>query len=222
LNKYSYVPSYIYSYGSKYRQLTDEYDHVFKRYISTGEKTDLFVAVTHISRYIAGGFFFAVKNNYDSKNAQEKIISAMYGRLKSLYGGGNNFDDEIKEKIYEIAENSVYYALGIDEYKNRKSYLWSKESAYENFLKHVNSVVFVSLVHDHLKSILEAFTEEYNLSTEYEDTESAEDILENSNISWGISPEIKTMILDYLRDGDLDNINIIQSYLQMIYKSREQ
>jgi hypothetical protein len=221
-NKYTYLPSYIFKTGSKYKQLTDEYEDIFREYIKDNTKKDgLFFGVAHVAEYIAEGFFFSVKENYDSKTNQEKIISAIYYRLTKIFKDGN-FQEKLRERIFDLAEESIFYALGIDSYKNRESYLWTDDSFYKNFIKHVSEVVFKSLSHDYLQTLMESIDNNSHEEDVIEDySSSAEDLLKESGIEWSIPAEIREMIIDYLKYGDDSNMKLIQKYLVLIYASLE-
>lgn len=221
-NKYTYLPSYIFKTGSKYKQLTDEYENIFREYIKDNSKKDgLFIGISHVSDYIAEGFFFSVRENYDSKSNQEKIISAIYYRLTKIFKN-DNFQEKLRERIFDLAEEAIFYALGIEFYKNRESYLWTEDSFYKNFIKHVSEVVFKSLSHDYLQILMESINDKSNIEEIVDDYSfSAEDLLKESGIEWSIPTEIKEMILDYLRYGDDTNMKLIHKYLILIYASLE-
>lgn len=223
-NKYTYLPSYIFKTGSKYKQLTDSYENIFKLYLKDNtKKNGLFEGIGHIAKYISDGFFFSVRENYDSKTNQDKIISAIYYRLSKIYKSESDFKYNIENRIYDIAEESIFYALGIDVYKNRHSYLWTEDSFYKNFIKHVSEVVFQSLVFDFLQLTIESF-EQISIIEEYSEDElnrniSSEELIDNSGISWSITPEIRSMIIEYLDHGDEKNMKLIQKYLILMYSS---
>lgn len=224
MTKYSYIPSYRFKTGSKYKQLTDEYQNLFKEIkeekIDIKNNKNFFIGVKHISDYIYQGFFYNVKQNYDSKTNLDKIITSMYSRLKSFYGTEESFNEKYSKQIYDIAENSIFYSLGIEKYKKRKSFIWTKKNGYyENFIKHTSEKVFKTLIFLFLKTEISNLEIELeNTITENNEELSAIELIKLSDLSEFIPEEIKEKIINYLENEDDKNIKQIQPYLDKIYE----
>lgn len=229
-NKYSYIPSYMFKTGSKYKQLTDSYQDIFVKYakkekLTVEENKLLFIGITHCVEYILAGFFYSVKENFDSKSNQEKIISSIYNRLVKVYAGDIQLKDRIKGQLADLAENAFFYSLGIDFYKKR-NYIWSQESYYKNIIKHASEVVFKSLVFDYLQeqsSVLNL--SKVVLSEEYVNEENsekfnltAEDMIRESGLENFLPIETKEKLIIYLTEGEESYYKELESTLKFMYE----
>ncbi len=229
-NKYTYIPSFIFKTGSKYQQLTNLYQPIFEKYISketlTEEENKLFfLGIKHCVDYIVAGFFYSVKENFDSKTNQEKIISSIYNRLIKVYEGDIQLQDRIKNQLTDLAENSLFYTLGIEFYKKR-NYIWSINSKYKNIIKHASEVVFKSLVFDYLKEqssvlnlskvilseeyVTEEVNEKFNLTVE--------DMIRESDLDKFLSRETKEKLIIYLTEGEETYHKELESTLKFMYQ----
>lgn len=231
---YNYIPSYIFKTGSKYKQLTDSYQEIFEKYsednksLDSKEKELFFLGIKHCSEYLLAGFFYSVKEDFDSKTNQEKIISAIYYRLTKLYGTESELRDKITETLLDLAESSFYYSLGVDNYKNRSSFIWDKKnSKFKNIIKHTSEVVFKSLVFDFMKEkseIINLTSESNELNIDQKDIEpisselSGEQMILKSGLKRNIPPEIQTKICLYLDENEDKYEPEIKKYLEVIYK----
>ncbi len=228
-NKYSYVPSFMFKTGSKYKQLTDSYQHIFEKFalketLSIEENKLLFIGISHCVEYILAGFFYSVKENFDSKSNQEKIITSIYNRLIKVYEGDIQLKDRIRGQLADLAENSFFYTLGIDSYKKR-SYAWSKDCHYQNIIKHASEVVFKSLVFDYLQeqsSVLNL--SKVVLSEEYVNEENnekfnltAEDMIRESGLEDFLPIETKEKLIIYLTEGEESYHKELESTLKYMY-----
>jgi len=227
---YDYIPSYIFKTGSKYKQLTEAYQDIFKKYIqkekelSEKERELLFIGIKHVATYIKNGFFYSVKQNYDSKTNQDKVITAIYFRMIKITEGELNFRNKYDTTIFDLAETSIFLSLGMETYKKRDSFKWNIDSGfYKNFLKHSSEVVFKSLIYDYMKELSEIANEaKQDINKEsieaVDITElSTENILNKSGIEWAIPTEIKDKIKEYLNYGELKHLKEITPYLEKIY-----
>lgn len=229
-NKYTYIPSYIFKTGSKYQQLTNTYQPIFEKYISKEalsieENKNFFIGIKHCVDYIIAGFFYSVKENFDSKSNQEKIISSIYNRLVKVYEGDIQLKDKIKTHLIDLAENALFYTLGIESYKKR-NYIWSKNSYYKNIIKHASEVVFKSLVFDYLQEqssmlnlskvvlseeyITEEVNEKFNLTVE--------DMIKESGLENFLPRETKEKLIIYLTEGEESYYKELESTLKYMYQ----
>lgn len=237
VSTYNYVPSYIFKTGSKYSQLTEEYQGIFKRYIKDKNSLNdkeyelLFLGIKHIAEYIYYGFFYSVKENYDSKTNQEKVISAIYYRLSKFYGSEDLVKSKFKEQLFDLAESSLFYSMGMEKFKKRSSFFWKEEESFhKNIIKHSSEVVFKSLVFDFMKEQAQimdsASSSNEDLSHNPHSNSSAipsvlsgEEMIEKSGLEKFMPKEIKIKIIEYLDEGEDKYLKDIQSYLEKIYSS---
>jgi len=229
-NIYQYTPSYIFKTGSKYRQLTEEFQDIFVEYMNNNsiisnesKKNKIFSGIKNLTIYITNGFFYSVKKDYDTKSNQEKIISAIYDRISKIYGGEEVFKSRYYQNIYDLAESSIFYSLGMEKYKKRDSFLWNPEgSFFKNFIKHTSEVPFKSAIHDFMKELSlianeslinqdMSFTEDLDVSEL-----TSKEIIEFSGIEKIIPRETKKKIIEYL-SGDIEKTEDIKKYLELIY-----
>lgn len=160
-NRLRYVPSFHYSEGfSKYEQLTKKYQHLFLDFIRTGkfsDKESFFVAIEHVSEYIASSVeHFLTREPYEQKNQRDKITTSIYQRIKAIHK--ENILDTMRDDFFFLAQESVYVALGISRYKNR-NYLWNPDK-HGNFIRYAMHYVFRDL----LKEFFEKETVKYSVS----------------------------------------------------------
>jgi hypothetical protein len=226
MNKYTYIPSYTFKTGSKYKQLTEEYNELLKDIkegkITPKKNEKFFIGMKHISDYIYNGFFYNVSQNYDSKSNFEKVITSMYLRLKKFYG--INFENKFHKQIFDLAEISIFYSLGIEKYKNKKSFTWekNKNGFYENFIKHTSDKVFRVLIYDFFKkeiSCLNIDTNNLLLIENKEEELSSTELIELSGYSDFIPEDIKSKIISYLESDTKENIKEIEEYLKLIFEA---
>lgn len=238
--KYQYKPSWICKTGSKYKLLTEEYQDIFKEYILKKDKNEkLFFGIKEISTYIANSFFYIIEENYDQKTNQEKVISAIYFKMSKIYGSSNNFKEEIKNRVEDLAELAVLYSLGME--RSTRDFMWNplgriaKEKKsdiknviqkdlsevvfFTNFIRHCLDIVFKSLIYDLMKEYSEMVNMSFSMKDMFieEEIKSASELIELSNISWSIPVEIKEKIRIYLDEGEKKHLKEIQPYLELIY-----
>lgn len=240
--KYQYKPSWIYKTGSKYKILTEEYQDIFKSYVlneDIKEKEKLFFGIKEISIYISDSFFYIVEENYDQKTNQEKVISAIFFKMSKIYGSSNNFKEEIKDKIEDLAELAVLYSLGME--KSTRDFVWnplgkiakerksdiknviqkdlSEVVFFTNFIRHCLEVVFKSLVYDLMKEYSEMVNMSFNMKDIFieEEIKTANELIELSNVSWLMPIEIIEKVKIYLDEGEKKHLKEIQPYLELMY-----
>lgn len=229
-NKYTYIPSFIFKTGSKYKQLTDSYQHIFEKYVakeklSEEENKLFFIGIKHCVEYIVAGFFYSVKENFDSKSNQEKIISSIYNRMVKVYEGDIQLKEKIKNNLTDLAENAIFFSLGIDSYKKR-NYIWSPNSYYKNIIKHASEVVFKSLVFDYLQEQSSMLNlSKVVLSEEYVNDEvnekfnlTVEDMIKESGLEDFLSEETKEKLIIYLTEGEEKYHKELESTLKYMYE----
>lgn len=222
MKKYKYVPSTHISEGSKYYVLTQKYTPLIQSFLNGGikseEKSDLYIGLDLISNYIYNGFFFFIKESFESKLNYEKIIISMYYRIMASDSHYLNIHNDIKD----LAEKSVFLSIGIESL-NKKNFLWNnKECLYDNFIKHTTEKVFKPLLYEYFKEKTILFDNIDTLtllsSESIEEELSANDIIYKSGLSDMIPSNIKDLIINYLDNGEDKYVNKIKPYLLKIYE----
>ena len=210
---FNYKPSYIYSHGSKYKDLTNEYEDLFLDFIINGKKTDNFYyGIKEISKYIESSFYYGINQKYDTKTPQEKVIYAIYYRYVKYIGNERAALSIIKDKISDEAENSVFYSLGIETYKKRN---FKYNSG--NFIKHTIKNVFIVLLLNIFKSFEYEMNIGFNMLKENESNIESKDLID---LFQYIPKDNKDRLFDYL-EGDIKIDKLTEddiSYLKKIHE----
>jgi len=233
-SKYSFIPSFTEGTGSKYKFLTETYQDIIKQFIhakqieseeifkSEDDSALFYIGIEEIQNYIFNGFFYMIRDK-SKKDNLTIIISSIYYRFTKVYGSEDNARNEIESDIRDIAERSIFYALGIDTYKNR-SFRWIFEESEKTFIKHSFDNVFKTLVFDYMKTKSELLTQS-NIVEDLDIFEDcvelkAEEIIEKSGLKNLIPGHIQEEIIDYLNGVNLklDRMDEINKYLVKIYE----
>jgi len=208
---YKYNPSFLYRDSSKYKTLTEKYEENFKNYIQkkTYDKELLYEGIKNISEYVFSSFLYGVNEKYDNKTPQEKVIYAIFFRYSSYLGSRDLCLNLIKDNLFDLAENSLFYALGMDSYKKR-TFVWGFK---KTFIRHCINNVYVVLLEDYFKSI------ELNLNSQEHCTYNTNNIEELINTK-NIPEKSKENILKYLsceiEINDLSETDMF--YMEDIYQ----
>lgn len=230
-NTYSYIPSVHTAKSSKYSSLIKEYNSIFEKTILKGqkelnpdEKNTLWEGIVEVSNYISSSFNYIIQTNYDKKSPKAKAVTAMFLRLGTMFGSVEYFY-KIQPTLSDLAQNSVLYSLGLDTYKNNKAFIWNKEkpNAYTTLIKHATEVVFIQLCYDFLSTeiqAIEAITEspEDFIEIGVQDSLSALEMIEKAGLYKKIPRNIEQALIDYLENGESENMDAILPYLNVIYK----
>jgi hypothetical protein len=229
--KYSFVPSIHSVSGAKYAYLIKEYHAIFEKVILVGqkelsdkEKIELWNGIIQVSEYIACGFNYIVKTNYDKKTPKSKAVTAMFFRLCAIFGSSEYYE-KIESVISDLAQNAVLYSLGMDSYKNNKAFVWKKDktNGFSTIVKHATEVVFMQLCYDFLSTEIQAIdaiseSPEDFIEIGVQDSLSAEEMIEKAGLTNRIPSSIEKAVIDYLDHGETENMKAIQPYLDVIYK----
>jgi len=187
----------------KYINLWNKYKDVF---IKKNTKNIMFFeGLYEIGEYIESSFYFLVNSNYKDRNNIEKIIIAIYCKVKH--------DDFIKTEIKDLAEKSLLMSLGLEE--GLKSYIWDKDSInYSNLIKHTIKKVF-------LPELLKFFKSKIIELSNIENEENSIEDFENEIIKIDfISKKVKDKLIQYL-EGKIDIeflTELDKNILEMVYK----
>jgi len=212
---YSYNPSYIYDKNSQYKILTERYDNCFKSFLNkeSYNKELFFEAINDMKLYINSSFYFGIYQKYDNKTPIEKIIYAIFYRYSKIIGSIELAKAQIEYQILDLAENSIYYSLGIESYKKR-NFKWNNE---KTFLKHtINSVFFVLLLEFFRKKEYE-FNFEFNNDIQKNNYNNVIELLnKNKFIPRSIKDKLKLYLECDIEYSDLNSKDI--KYLEKIYE----
>ena len=145
---------YLFQTFSKYRELKLKYQPIMQKvliqngtkFLEEKEKELFFEGMGEIVKYIKNSFLYTVRNDYPSKSNVEKIISAIFFRYSRYAGGFDHAYKEIEDVLERLAEQSFFFALGLERYKNR-NFKWRPETIGQgNFIKYCTKHVFNELV----------------------------------------------------------------------------
>ena len=229
--KYSFVPSIHSVPGTKYSYLIKEYHAIFEKVILVGqkelsekEKIRLWNGIIQTSEYISYGFNYIVKTNYDKKTPKSKAVTAMFCRLCAIFGSSEYYD-KIEATISDLAQNAVLYSLGMDSYKNNKAFIWNKEkpNGFSTIVKHATEVVFTQLCFDFFSSEIQAIdaiseSPEDFIEIGIQESLSAEEMIQKAGLAGRIPSSIEKAVINYLDQGEAEDIKAIKPYLDVIYK----
>jgi len=225
--KRDFKKPFLVSSGSKFNELTINFQNILLKVKLLGienltkeENEHFFQAVAKISKYISKSFEYTIMSNYKPKQQNEIIMAAIFYRYSKLIGSTKEAFNQMNQEMFEMAENSIFLAIGLDNYKAR-NYIWDPEDLiYSNFIKHTITKVFNSLLMDNLRLKEFKLNSINKNSTEKEDENflSTEDIL--NSINFKIPIDIKIKIEKYL-EGEIDLSELSKNeitYIELIYK----
>ena len=231
VGKYRFIPSIHTVEGTKYTYLVKEYHEIFEKTILLGqkelsdqEKIKLWNGIIQVSEYIALGFKYIIRTNYDKKTPKGKAVTAMFLRMCALFGS-DEYYEKIESSLSDLAQNSILYSLGMDSYKNNKAFIWNKikPNAYTTVIKHATEVVFMQLCFDFLSTEVQAIdtiaeSPEDFIEIGIQDSLSAEEMIEKAGLNKRMPSAIEKAIINYLDHGETEDLRAIQPYLDIIYK----